>query len=345
MIHLETNPDKVNKQQWSDFVRSHPNGNIFQTPEMYEMYSNTPLYKPVFLCGYDQQKEIVFILVAVIQKEHKGVIGKFSARSIISGGPIIKNHNEDYLEFCIKTYNRIINNRVIYSQIRNFYIHNQSTKQIFQKYGFKYEDHLNIVLNISVGENKLFNNFSKSRKKGIKKAVQYHFTFSESTQTAAVDNFYTLLSITYDKIKLPYPSKKHFSEITEIINARNFRIFFLTKEEQKIASLFVLTFNKTIYGYYMGSSADNEILKHKPLDLLFWEVFKWGNSHGYSFFDWMGAGKPDEEYGVRDFKLQYGGEAENFGRYVKIHKPFMMFISKILFRIWQKIRIRKHTVS
>lgn len=344
MIHIETNSAKVNKQHWLDFVSSHPSGNIFQTPEMYEMYRNTPLYTPVFLCGNDQNKDIVFILVAVIQKEHKGLTGIFSARSIIVGGPLIKDRNEDYLELCLKSYSKIIRNRAIYTQIRNFYIHNQSTKHIFQKYGFKYEDHLNIVLSISVGENELFNQFSRSRRKGIKKADHHNFSFSESTQTYAVDVFYSLLSITYDKIKLPYPSKKHFAEITKIFNVNNFRIFFLTKDEQQIASLFVLNFNKTIYGYYMGSSNDNEILKNKPLDLLFWEVFKWGINHGYSFFDWMGAGKPDEDYGVRDFKLQYGGNAENFGRYMKVHFPLLMFFSKNIFRIWQKLmRVSKHT--
>jgi serine/alanine adding enzyme len=337
MIHLETNPDKVNKQQWHDFVKLHPNGNIFQSPEMYEVHRNTPLYTPIFLCGQDQSTEIVFILVAVLQKEHKGLTGKFSARSIIIGGPLIKDKNEDYLELCIKFYIKIINNQAIYTQIRNFYIHDQATKQAFQMFGFEYEDHLNIVLNISSDENELFDQFSKSRRKGIKKAFKHNFVFSESTQTSAVDDFYSLLSLTYDKIKLPYPSKKHFSEITKILNADNFRIFFLTQEEHQIASLFVLSFNKTIYGYYIGSATDNEILKYKPLDLLFWQVFKWGISHGYSSFDWMGAGKPDEDYGVRDFKLQYGGKAENFGRYVKIHKPFLMQVSKVLFKIWQKI--------
>ncbi|HOF07520.1 MAG: hypothetical protein WBH72_02770 [Bacteroidales bacterium] len=39
----------LNPAQWSSFVYDHPNGNVFQTPEMYEVYENTKNYEPIFL--------------------------------------------------------------------------------------------------------------------------------------------------------------------------------------------------------------------------------------------------------------------------------------------------------
>jgi len=39
----------LNPAQWSSFVYEHPNGNVFQTPEMYEVYENTKNYEPIFL--------------------------------------------------------------------------------------------------------------------------------------------------------------------------------------------------------------------------------------------------------------------------------------------------------
>ena len=35
-----------------------------------------------------------------------------------------------------------------------------------------------------------------------------------------------------------------------------------------------------------------------------------------------GAGKPDKPYGVRDYKLKFGGQLVNWGRFEKVHKPF-----------------------
>ena len=39
--------DSIDRQKWEDFVLNHPNGNIFQTPEMYEVYRRTQTGIPV----------------------------------------------------------------------------------------------------------------------------------------------------------------------------------------------------------------------------------------------------------------------------------------------------------
>ena len=61
------------KKNWSNFVYNHPNGNVFQTPEMYEVYQNTKKYEPVFLAAVNDKDEISGTLLAVIQKEYPGV--------------------------------------------------------------------------------------------------------------------------------------------------------------------------------------------------------------------------------------------------------------------------------
>ena len=42
-------------------------------------------------------------------------------------------------------------------------------------------------------------------------------------------------------------------------------------------------------------------------ELATWEPIKWGTSNGLSSFDFMGAGKPGQKYGVRNFKRGFGG--------------------------------------
>ena len=46
--------------------------------------------------------EILGTLLAVIQKEYSGVLGNFTARSIIQGGPLIKDDDPDVLDFILK---------------------------------------------------------------------------------------------------------------------------------------------------------------------------------------------------------------------------------------------------
>ena len=44
-----TNGNNIDKNKWYEFVFDHPHGNIFQTPEMYEVYQNTKNYEPVWI--------------------------------------------------------------------------------------------------------------------------------------------------------------------------------------------------------------------------------------------------------------------------------------------------------
>lgn len=52
-----------------------------------------------------------------------------------------------------------------------------------------------------------------------------------------------------------------------------------------------------------------------------WAAIDWCRQQGVKCFDTMGAGKPNVPYGVRDFKLQMGGELHEWGRYICVLKP------------------------
>ena len=87
-----------------------------------------------------------------------------------------------------------------------------------------------------------------------------------------------------------------------------------------------ITFKDTIYDFYAGSKV--KFYNKYPNDLIPWEVFKWGKENNYKVFDFGGAGKPGVPYGVRDYKLKFGGELVNFGRFEKVNKPLLMKLGK-----------------
>jgi lipid II:glycine glycyltransferase (peptidoglycan interpeptide bridge formation enzyme) len=59
-----------------------------------------------------------------------------------------------------------------------------------------------------------------------------------------------------------------------------------------------------------------------------WHILEWGAKNGYRVYDFGGAGRSDEEYGVRDFKAKFGGELVSFGRNAHIHSSTRLAISK-----------------
>ena len=96
--------------------------------------------------------------------------------------------------------------------------------------------------------------------------------------------------------------------------------FFLAKHKDTyIGARVVLTYNNVIHDWYAGSL--NNASSLYPNDYLVWYILKWGVENNYKLFDFGGAGKPDVEYGPREFKRRFGGDLVNHGRHTYIHSP------------------------
>ena len=326
----------VDKQKWADFVCCHPDGNIFQTPEMYDLYGYTRHYEPVFLAVINQKAEILGILLAVIQKEYSGVLGKFTARSIIHGGPLIKDDDPDVLAFLLKKYGKIVKKKAIYSQLRNFRDWGE-LKEIFQKNRCEYLEHLNFIVDCRNSGN-IKEAVSKSKLRQIKKSKKEGARIIEPQTLKQVRDFYELLERLYKvKIKKPLPDWSFF-EIFYL--SKNVGRYFLIEYKSKIiGGIMCPIFNKKAIYEWFVCGLDGRYKGIYPSILATWAVIDYANANDIDVFDFMGAGKPDQSYGVRDFKSKFGGELVNYGRFEKIHRPVLMQIGKFGFKLWQR---RKH---
>ena len=73
-----------------------------------------------------------------------------------------------------------------------------------------------------------------------------------------------------------------------------------------------------------------------PSSLATYAGIRYAAEHSCSRFDMMGAGKPDEAYGVRDFKARFGGEQVEHGRFLCVCKPLLYWIGKIGVKLMKK---------
>jgi serine/alanine adding enzyme len=328
---------KIDHVAWNQYVENHQDGNVFHTPEMFDVYLHSKGYQPILIAMVDDDYQIRALMISVILSESKKIYNSLTTRSILFGHPLISENNDDVIPNLWDFYDKIIKRKAIYTQIRNFDFNHFNHKKLLETRNYIYEDHLNIILSLKDGKDSVWEKFSRSRKKGIKKALNANFSFEACESSVKIDIFYNLLSISYKRIKLPFPEIDHFQRITEF--AKNYyKVFYVKQDDEVVAALFALKHKNVMYGYYMGSIDNEDIIRLKPIDLLFWEVFKWCVDNNIEYFDWMGAGKPDKDYGVRDFKLQFGGETSNLGRYEKQHKPLIFKIAKIGFALYKKFK-------
>jgi len=87
-----------------------------------------------------------------------------------------------------------------------------------------------------------------------------------------------------------------------------------------------LFYKDVVYGWYGGVS---RAFGNQPVhEILMWHVLKWASLNGFRVYDFGGAGKPGEKYGVRDFKSKFGGELVDYGRNRWVHTRWRLWLSE-----------------
>ena len=89
---------------------------------------------------------------------------------------------------------------------------------------------------------------------------------------------------------------------------------------------------KVMYEWYV-CGLDKEYPLNHPSIMVTWHALLYACDNGIQTFDFMGLGKPGIPYGVRDFKLRFGGEVVNYGRYTKVFRNNVLKTATILFKI------------
>ncbi|WP_024335376.1 lipid II:glycine glycyltransferase FemX [Desulfotignum balticum] len=326
----------LEKEKWSTFVLNHSHGNIFQSPEFFEACENYEKYEPVIIT-IKENGELAGVLQAIVQKEKKGFWGRFTARSIIWGAPLVKDNNLNLLSKILQKYNSKIKNKAIYSQFRNLWSLSEDEKQVFLNNGFLYEDHLDIIHDLSLSVDNQFMKMHKGRRKNIRRAEKAGLNFKEVSAPSDLEKCIALIEDTYERVKLPVPDRDFFRKSFICLGLDGYlKVFAAFLNNKVIGTRMVFCYKDLIYDWYAG--ADERHLDKYPNDYLPWKIMEWGSNEGYGYFDFGGAGKPGVPYGVREYKLKFGGELVDYGRFQTVHKPLLMQLGKIGFKVYKKMK-------
>lgn len=328
--------DSQDTNQWSEFVLNHPQGNIFQTPEMAEVYRRTKNYEPVTLAAVDTEDDAMLaVLQAVVIKELSGVLGSFSARAIIQGGPLfVETENGiNAFKLLMEHYDKIVQKKALYTQIRTMW-DTTNISGILNTIGYEYEERLNFLIDLNRPEETIFSDFKRDKKRAIKKAEKMGLYLKIADSVEEIDSFCEILSETYKAACLPLADKTLFHSLFNICEEDKAKFFLAKINGEIIAGRLILCYKTTIIDWYAGAKRDS--LLYRPNEFLVWHGLKWGSEKGFHTFNFGGAGNPNEEYGVREFKKQFGGKLVNFGRHKKIYAPIKMKIAANGFSIYRK---------
>tara|TARA_B100001123_G_C15332370_1_gene1031667 strand:+ start:3027 stop:4028 length:1002 start_codon:yes stop_codon:yes gene_type:complete len=332
-MKISNNPNAIDIDEWSNFVYSHPDGNIFQTPEMYDVFSRTKNYDPVI--SFSKNTNLTGILIGVIQREYN-FFKSLTSRAIVWGGPLCHNKDELLAKKILEHYFDKTKGKILYTQIRNLH-DTDSIRSAFTSLDFKFDKHLNYILDLNKSEDQILSEMNKKRRNTIKKSLTFSLTVNEVKDLSGVKSSYKILHSVYKRARLPLADYSYFQNAFQILKDKGMvTCFNAIYNNQCIGTLWTLNYKDRIYDWYSGSLSNH--LDKYPNDFLLWYAIRWSLENKYEIFDFGGAGKPGQKYGVREYKKKFGGLEVQFGRYEKTHMPIRRNLIFSLYNLYKSFK-------
>ena len=142
-----------------------------------------------------------------------------------------------------------------------------------------------------------------------------------ATTKEQVRQYYALLRQHYKtKVRKPlFP----YAFFESLVTSQTGKLLLLYTADKLIGGMIQVELpGKVVYDYY-ACALDEAYKELSPSVLLYGITMQQAINDGIKVFDTMGAGKPDIPYGVRDFKLRFGGTLVQEGRFLLLHRPFL----------------------
>lgn len=327
MIKLLTYPD-IDQQQWQQLIECSPYATWFQTDEAYRFYQSVGDMQ-AFAYGVSEDDNLVGLVVGYTTTEKGKFKQHFTARSIIVGGPLIAdNISNEALTALLKAVKAMesncqspIANRPIYIETRNFHDYSH-WKSVFESTGFVYKRHYDIHVHCSAQHR-----LSERRQRELKRAIKNGAEIVEASSEQQIRDWYQILSQLYrEKVRTPLFSEDFFLRFYR----NGVGKYLLVKYQGKVIGgmMCPILEGKAVYEWYV-CGLDEEYREQYPSVVATHAAIEYAKQNNIPLFDFMGAGEPDIPYGVRDFKMEFGGELVEHGRFLCVRKPPLYWIGKM----------------
>ena len=343
---------EIDQQQWQELIETSPTATWFQTPEAYEFYAALSSELIPFAFGIEECRgdeamrqlgdkdgsRLVGVIVGYITRERNAIKQYFTRRAIIIGGPVIdedataeevaallnavkKLQRSDLQPKGRTTATRSTGLSPIYIETRNFHDYSR-WKEVFEACGFLYQPHLNIQVACTATHT-----MSEQRIRQVKKALKNGATICEAQSEQEIRDCYRILQQLYrEKVRTPLFSEEFFMQFYR----EGVGKYLLVKHQGKVIGgmMCPILDGKAIYEWYV-CGLDEEYREQYPSVMATYAAIEYAKTNALPLFDFMGAGKPNVPYGVRDFKMEFGGELVEHGRFLCIRKPLLYWIGRL----------------
>ena len=272
---------------------------------------------------------LVGVIVGYITRERNAIKQFFTRRAIIIGGPLLaEDISNEALSMLLTSLKNLPSLQggagvglPIYIETRNFHDYSK-WKSVFETNGFAYQPHYDIHVHCHAQHQ-----MSEQRIRQVKKAVKNGAEICEAQSEQEIRDWYEILYKLYrEKVRTPLFSEEFFMQFYR----EGVGKYLLVKHQGKVIGgmMCPILKGKAIYEWFV-CGLDEEYREQYPSVMATYAAIEYAKQNNLPLFDFMGAGKPDIPYGVRGFKMEFGGELVEHGRFLCIRKPLLYWIGKL----------------
>ena len=313
-MKILTDYNQIDATQWDSLTKVSTVSSWFQTREAY-LFFDSLSFMQAFVVAVSEDDKIKGIMVGYVQGDGGKLKQMLSRRAIVVGGPLLADDisNED-LALMLNTLRERLRYQCIYIETRNLNDYSR-WRSTFEKCGFCYEPHYNFHID-TTDPTQVDKRMDKSRRRRIRRANENGVTVSSDNPD--IKGFYNILSNLYrTKIHKPLPPFVMFEQLGRMPFAK----YFIVKDSlgKTIGGQLILMLDKRVAYAWYCCGLDREYHDLYPSIMANYAAIRYAAENGFMRYDMMGAGSPKEDYGVRDFKAQFGGALVEHGRFIKIN--------------------------
>lgn len=272
-----------------------------------------------FGAGILRDEQLVGLVLGYITYSRNALLRYFSARAIINGGPLLAvDITDDELTQLLRSIED--QQSPIYIETRNFrdYV---PWRETFERVGWNYCPHYDVWADV---DNQWKERMHESKVRKVRNTLPdceiVELVYAPEHE-AAFDTWYAKLNELYHtKVHRPLLSRE------TLLEGWQSGMTLLLVKQKSSAAIFggvLLPYDEQwAYEYYICGPT-----------IVTYAMLQWCEERGICHLDMMGAGEPDVPYGVRDFKLQMGGNLHEFGRFLYVRSTFRYYMGKWVMKL------------
>ena len=247
-----------------------------------------------------------------------------ASRAIMFGEPLRSNtpQAQQALSMLLADHDRRMRSETLLTEVRAIAAPITACPML-RAQGYTPIEFMNYVIDLKQDEDTLWRNIGKQMRGNIRRSTRAGVTIETSNSRGHIERAYAQIRESYRRSMIPFTGIDLFhaarEQLGDVVQVR-----VATHEGRDIAGTISLAWGDRFFAWYGGTCRPKRL---HPFACIVWDEIRWARKQGFSFYDFGGAGEPDQPYGPREFKSRFHGAKVMYGRSQKVYSPRLLAIA------------------